>query len=546
MLLTLSIKNFILINSLNLELRSGLYVVTGETGSGKSVLLDSLLFVLGEKFDVEVVKSGEEYTTVNAIFSNTDILKSILEESGIASEETIAIKRQQYPGGKKRFFINDEPVTQKLVSTIATELVEIHGQHSYSQLLNPSEHLKILDKFADLEQERYELASKFQEWQKLQSSLESVTNEKESLLREIDYLSFVVTELKEKSPKLGEEAKLTDSRLELQTFAKNQSLVKELTDLFGSANLYSVISNMQRIMARQTKDDSFSDILSNLEQVEIYLREVESSISSLNKYHNLGDLDKIETRLFEIRDLARKYKMLPDELQGHLEKSEDELSKLQTRIQSSEELKSQVREAEEEYILLAQNLSLKRKEGASKLEKRIQTELEPLRMKGCIWKVEFAEKDISQAKSHGIDDVRFIASTNPGVPAAPIDKIASGGELARMMLAVKVALFDKFLKPTIIFDEVDTGIGGSVADAVGTRLQYLSKIAQTIVITHQPQVAAKADYNILVTKTTDGASTYSTARILSESEKINEVARMLAGRDITVEAVAAAQELIKA
>ena len=293
------------------------------------------------------------------------------------------------------------------------------------------------------------------------------------------------------------------------------------------SNILANIGSLQRLIERHSKSESFKNVLENLVSSYSYMEEAENEVAKLAQNSERGNLDEVETRLFEIRALARKYNISADELPVYYEKSQQELEKLESRIENLEDLQSQMENLKKAYINAATELSAMRKAAAKLLETRIAEELTPLRMAGCKWMVEFAEKDDKNYTSNGTDIVRFVATTNPGMPSGPIDKIASGGELARLMLAVKVALFDKFSKPTIIFDEIDTGIGGSVADAIGDRLKALSEVAQVIVITHQPQVVAKSNFHILVEKRSKDGQTSSSARMLDIDGKKGEIARML-------------------
>ena len=544
MLLSLQIKNFILIDFVSLDFQKGFYVITGETGAGKSVLLDALLFVLGEKFEFDPVKSGAEMTSVIAEFSSNNILVEILAQHGIDAREGLIIKRQQYPGGKKKFFINDELVTTKLLTLVADELLEMHGQHSHSILLDQNKHIDIIDQFGSLSDAVSDVVAKFSAWQKLERDILDLQNNRDNVLREIDFLSFAVTELADKIPAVGEEAELADLRIELQNSSKDQELLKNVSNTMDRSNILSNIGSLQRLIERHSKGESFKNILENLISAYSYMEEAESGVAKLMQGTEKGNLDEIETRLFEIRALARKYNITADELPAFYEKSRLDLASLESRIENLEDLQGQMASLKKDYIDAATALSAKRKEAARLLEARIQEELIPLKMAGCKWMVEFSTKDEKNYTSNGLDIVRFTAATNPGMPGGPIDKIASGGELARLMLAVKVVLFDKFSKPTIIFDEIDTGIGGSVADAIGDRLKTLSEVAQVIVITHQPQVVAKSNFHILVEKKSGDGQTSSSARMLDMEGKKGEIARMLSGKSITTGAIAAAESLL--
>lgn len=535
MLVTLSIKNFILIESLSLDFTKGFYVISGETGAGKSILLDSILFVLGHKFDSKIIKPNTDYASVSAEFKVSDEISHIAREHGIELSDNIIIKRQQYQNGRKKFFINDEPVTVKLVELLASFLLEIHGQDGYSKLLSPSNHIKILDNFGDLETLKEVVEAKYKEYKQIESDIESIEKDKNHILREIDYLEHVVLELKSKCPNEGEEEVLSDKRIRLRGQEKRGHAIKEMENILGESSIGGKISSMQKIAHNQ--DETFNILIHNLDQLQIYLDEMKNSLSNLAKETIEENLEDIEVRLFEIRDLSRKYKMPSNELSAHLEKSELELQSLKGKIDNFSNLAKDLKVAKDKYVEFATILSAKRKKVAIDFETKVCKELAPLNMANCKWFVEVSEK---VPASNGIDNVRFTAITNPGMDAAPIDKIASGGEMARMMLAVKLSIFDKDSARAIIFDEIDTGLGGKVADSVGERLRALSKCCQTIVITHQPQVASKADYNILVTK----HNGISKARILDEAERNKEIARMISGVKVTDKAIDAAKELM--
>lgn len=546
MLLNLSAKNFILIDQLDLDFASGMHVITGETGAGKSILLDAILFCLGYKFDVDVIKSGSESCIVSIEAKISFSLKSLLEENAIDHDDTVIIKRQQTTSNKKKFFINDQIVTQKLVEQAAGHLLEIHGQNTNSALLDPSSHLKIIDSYGELDPLRENVSTKYKTWQALSRELEEIKNQRNIIDHEIDYLQFIVEELSSMSIKPNEEEELAELRGKLQRQERDSGAIQGILANLTDPDIQSQISQTQKIIYRQIKDDSFADILANLEQASVHIAEAASSLESkLSGDNEYGDLESTEERLFAIRALARKHNVLAPELPQFLSESKTKLAALTGRIQQQSNLEHDIKSAEDEYKILATELSTQRKVAALALENRVASELAPLKMGGSILKVEFVDRVITEATTTGLDQIRFIASNNPGTPLAPIDKIASGGELSRFMLAMKVALFDKFTKPTIIFDEIDTGIGGVVADAVGARMKDLSLAAQVIAITHQPQVAGKADRHILVSKTQHEKHTLSYAKMLSEAERLEEIARMISGQEITEVSREAAKELLR-
>ena len=545
MLRHLSVRNFVLIDSLDMDFGSGFHVITGETGSGKSLLLDAIFFCLGGKFDVSVVRQGEELCTVTLELDLPDVLRRILLENGIdATDDALMIKRQQYSNNRKKFFINDQMVTQKFVEEISEYLIEIHGQHGVGALLNVSSHLEILDSYGNLVAQKSAVSTAFGQWKALQRALDEINKERDLIEREVDYLEFVVNELAAMNIKEGEEAALAEKRSQLQQQDKNNKVISDLLSALSAPDITSQIVSAQKVIYKQVKDDSFKDIIANLDQALLLLEEVKNTLEY--KLSNLEqmNLEDIEERLFAIRAMARKHNIAPDELHQFLEDSKAKLATLKDKVENQHKLSNQIDNAQKSYQDLALTLSRKRQSTALELEQRVLKELAPLKMDGATLKIEFKQRSIDNAASSGMDDVRFIGSTNPGSALAPIDKIASGGELARFMLALKVVLFDKFTKPTIIFDEVDTGIGGMVADAVGERLKTLGSVAQVIAITHQPQVAGKADHHILASKQTVNGVTTSSAELLSRDARVEEVARMISGQKITDDSRKAAEVLV--
>ncbi|MES2215272.1 MAG: DNA repair protein RecN [Pseudomonadota bacterium] len=545
MLRSLSARNFILIDQLDLEFTSGFHVITGETGSGKSILLDAILFGLGHKFDIEVIRAGCESCVVSLEFDVLPQIQSILKGHAIECDDFLIIKRQQSLGGRKKFLINDQPVTQKLIDQISEHLVEIHGQNTHSSLLDASSHLKILDSYGDFDKARMELSGVFKLWQEYTTQLKEIQRERGIIDREIDYLQFVVDELVEMAIKPKEEEILAEKRGILQSQERGTKAIQDVLYAITSPDVAAQILLAQKIIYKQIKDDSFGEILSHLDQSLLSLEEARNLLEIRLRNLEPGNIDAIEERLFAIRAIARKHNVVPEELPNYLLEAKEKLAALKAKVDAETNLGQKINESQNKYQVLATELSSKRKIAALELEKRVALELGPLKMGGATLKIEFKERSIESALSTGLDEIRFVASTNPGTPVAPIDKIASGGELSRFMLAFKVALFDKFTKPTIIFDEIDTGLGGGVADAVGERLRLLGKAAQVISVTHQPQVAGKADHHISASKTQAGGVTLSIARILSRGESLEEIARMISGAEVTEASRVAAKELMR-
>ncbi|MBP7190586.1 MAG: DNA repair protein RecN [Rickettsiaceae bacterium] len=545
MLLSLSAKNFILIDKLDLDFSTGLHVITGETGAGKSILLDAILFCLGYKFDVGVIKKGTESCVVTLEAKVPESLVTILQENDIEHDGSILIKRQQFENGRKKISINDQIVTQKFLESIANQIVEIHGQNSHSALLDPSTHLQIVDSYGNLEQDRKEISQIFKEWKNLERCLEELSKEKHLIEREIDYLEFVVNEISILAVKEGEEEELATKRLELQKYEKSRNLLMDIHNSLTSPAIDSQIINTQKIINRQDKDGLFEELSKMLDEALVHIDEATNFLESKLRETEEGDIESVEERLFAIRDMARKHNIQASQVGKFLKESEEKLSILKEKVISEGNLIGEIEKLKKQYEKAALDLSKKRKSASENLENKIKSELSYLQMGNAVFKVDFKSLELENATTNGIDGIKFIASTNLGSDMASVEKIASGGELTRFMLAIKVALFDKFSKPTIIFDEVDTGIGGMVADSVGERLKFLSLASQVIAITHQPQVAGKADNHIFVHKYIKDGATSSMAKILSEEEKLEEIARMISGQKITHIAKEAARELIK-
>lgn len=545
MLLSLSVRNFILIDQLDLDLSTGLHVITGETGSGKSILLDAILFCLGHNFDTDLIKKGADSCIVSLEIKVPKNLEEYLQENAIEHDGFIIIKRQQSTNNRKKIFINDQIVSQKLVEHISKNLLEIHGQNMQSTLLNVSSHISVIDNYGNLDVFTKEVSDVFKELKALESQLLAIKKERKEVESEIDYLSFVLEELKALDVKEGEEEELASLRIDMQKQEKNIALVKDIYETLTSPAIDSQILSAQKLIHRQDKESAFNDVLENLDKSLFFLDEAIKILDSKIQNIEFNNIDSVEERLFAIRAVARKHNIAADGLPAFYASSLEKLSGLNAKITEESNLSIQIEEVKKKYHSLSVILSAKRKAAALDLEKKIMTELAFLKMENAIFKVDFKHLEMESASSLGLDIVRFIASTNPGTDMEEIQKIASGGELSRFMLAIKVALFDKFTKPTIIFDEVDTGIGGIVADAVGERLRFLSGASQVLVITHQPQVAGKAHNHIFVFKTQEANTTFTKAKLLSDAEKLEEIARMISGHTITSISRKAAEELIK-
>lgn len=545
MLQSLHIKDFILIEKLELDFSEGFTVITGDTGAGKSILLDSILFCLGEKFSGSPVRPGAENCSVSCVFSTNKQANQFLESHDIESDEQIIIKRTQNNQARKKFFINDQIVSVKILQQLFDFLLEMHGQHNHTLLLNTNSHMEILDGYGGLASLKSQISKIYKEWQNVEKQISEFAKNKSNLEDETEYLKHICDELEKAEIKIGEEQELADIKKRLQNKDKEVKLLDNIISEIEESSFSQIIARAQRALAEIEDNAALAQVNADLELAYDKIEDSKSALNSVIRNYDLSEysLEEIDDRLYEIRDLARKHNVRVDELPEFLNKSKERLHLLKTTISDSSELEIKAENYKKEYFVNAKLLSEKRNKTALNIEKKTMSELAFLEMKKAVFKVEF-ETDEQFASANGMDKIRFTASTNPGMALSPIDKVASGGELSRFMLAFRVALFDSAPKNTIIFDEIDVGISGSVAESIGQRLNLLSKAVQIIVITHQPQVAGKADSHILVEKLQGDDHTHVNARILQEEDKSLELARMISGKTITKAGIDAAKELI--
>lgn len=557
MLHTLSIQNIVLIAKLDLELHNGLCALTGETGAGKSIILDALGLILGARANTKLIRHGCSQGSVTACFTlNKDVpeLKAALEDLGLMLEEDnqLFIRRVLYSTGKSKAFVNDVPVNQSTLSQLASHLVEIHGQHDQYGIMQSSAHRDALDAYGQLGSLVERTRSTYNLYNEITQRIASLHHAAERAAQEEDYLRHIYGELSSLAPQEGEEEKLSSERAIVMQHEKILSALHEATDhLEGQqASVTHSIQSTQRALAKATNSpvEALDAISTTLDQA---LEQVDNASQQLHAYirtieHSELSIDHIEERLFALREAARKFRRTPDELVPYIQEITEKLELIDNQQHSLGTLEKQCSEARKAYVDAAHALHHARAEVAQQLADKVLAELAPLKMERCEFMVDITTLDEASWSANGSDHVQFIASMNPGMPMGPIHKLASGGELSRFMLALKVVLADTKSLPVLIFDEVDTGIGGAVADAVGKRLAHLAQNHQLLVITHQPQVAARANMHLKVSKTHEKEQTNTHVTVLTESEKNEELARMLAGDIITEEARAAAKKLAEA
>lgn len=550
MLQSLHIRDFILIKELDLELESGMTAITGETGAGKSILLDAILFGLGGAGNKDSIRPGAEYTTVTLVFSvNAKILSLLCDIVSDISENEIILKRVQHNNGRKKFFINNELVTLKVIQDFARELIDIHAQHSQTKLLDYSNHICLLDEYAAHSNLQQEVRGLFLSYKKLRHELETLEKAKEKITNEIDYLEFAALELENTHLIPMEEEILLDKRKLVSGREKEMKFIDNLINDIASSSVNQIIGKAQRNITRLETKPELDDIGVRMEEIYNIIDEFVSHLKSYLSNISSEDcsLESIDDRLEILRALARKHRCAVDSLPEFLTNSLTRLEELKKSISSFDLISKELDQVQQKYLTKAKELSLLRKEAAEKLEICTIRELSALQMSKARFRV-----DISLSKEmsiNGLDSIRFLASTNPGMEFAPIEKIASGGEISRFMLGLNAAFFeskyeaDNILEQnTMIFDEIDVGTSGSVADSIGNRVQKLSKNAQVIVITHQPQVAAKAHHHIVIKKEQTENDTIVDVKKLNAEERLQELARMISGQKITDASLQAAKE----
>ncbi|MET3559823.1 DNA repair protein RecN (Recombination protein N) [Bartonella japonica] len=552
MLTQLSIHNIVLIETLDIHFAAGLSVLTGETGAGKSILLDALSLALGGRGDASLVRHGETQGQVTAVFDVpiAHPVRQLIRENGFDDEGDIILRRVQSSDGRSRVFINDQIASVALMRRVGRMLVEIHGQHDDRALVDIVTHRQLLDAFGGLEEETENLRQCYRIWCEFEERLEQQRVKVKDAEREADYLRACVEELEKLDFQVGEEESLSLRRADMLKLEKIATDIKEADDLLsGSKSPIPVLSHLVRRLERKIPeaealitpvvkaiDDALHALATAQEGIETAVRALDFEPS---------ELEQIEERLFALRDFARKYHVSADELVQLRNKMEAELTAFEEAQITLTRFEEEAREAQKNYDTLAQALSVKRRKTATHLSENVMAELPALKLEKAEFIVEM-QSDVEKRSAEGIDRIEYWVRTNPGTRPGPMLSVASGGELSRFLLALKVVLSDHGSAPTLIFDEIDTGVGGAVAAAIGQRLQRLSENIQVFAITHAPQVASKAHSHFLISKveSDDKCSFVTAVHKMEEHERAEEIARMLAGEQITKEARAAAQKLL--
>lgn len=549
MLRGLNIRDMLIIDQLELAFQPGLNVLTGETGAGKSILLDSLGFVLGWRGRAELVRQGAAQGEVTAWFdlAPDHPVASVLEEAGIPFEDELILRRINTRDGRKTAWVNDRRVSGEVLRALSDRLIELHGQHDDRGLLNARGHRQMLDTYADLDREVQKTRAAWRELGAARNALEAAEARIAEVRSEEEYLRHAVAELDALAPEPGEEATLDTRRRLMQAAEKIRADIKKAGTALGLQGAEGLINDASSWLqgvagdADGQLDAPLSAIEKALLPIDEAQRGIETCLDALS--FNPAELEDTEERLFAIRGLARKHNVLPDELSAFADDLRTRLSILDDGADELQNMAAALELAQSAYSRLADGLSRKRIKSAKALDAAMAAELAPLKMERAVFQTDIA---LAEAGPDGTDAVAFQVATNPGAPAGPLNKIASGGELSRFLLALKVCLTGTDSGLTMIFDEIDRGVGGATADAVGRRLAAVAHKGQVLVVTHSPQVAALGRHHWRVEKHQTEVETTSTVVLLDNDARVDEIARMLSGDTITDAAKAAAIELIRA
>jgi DNA repair protein RecN (Recombination protein N) len=552
MLAALSIRDVVLIEALDLDFTGGLGALTGETGAGKSILLDALGLALGARADSGLVRRGASQAVVTATFDlpPDHPAARLLAENGLDAEpgEPLLVRRIVKADGGSRATVNDQPASATLLRDLAASLVEIHGQHDDRGLLNPRGHRALLDSFGRIDIAPATMA--WRAWASAEARLQAAAAELESAARDREWLDHAVAELTALAAEPGEEQALAEERAAMQKGARLADDLSAVTAHLdgsegGAALLRQAARRLDRIAAEHPL---LTDALAALDRAVIEAAEAEDSLAAAREAlaHDPARLDAAETRLFELRAAARKHRVEPDQLAALADELAERLARIEAGGEGLAALDKEAAAHRAAYEQAARALSAQRVAAATRLDAAVAGELVPLKLDAARFRTIVEPLAEGQWGAAGRDRVEFEISTNPGAPFAPLIRIASGGELSRFILALKVALAEEGGATTMIFDEIDRGVGGAVASAVGERLARLAGKAQLLVVTHSPQVAARADRHWLIAKSHDGLVTRTSVRSLSTDERREEIARMLSGAEVTDEARAQAARLLEA
>ncbi|MDX8538299.1 DNA repair protein RecN [Mesorhizobium abyssinicae] len=551
MLSRLSIRDIVLIEKLDIDFLPGLSVLTGETGAGKSILLDALSLALGARGDAALVRHGATQGQVIAVFDvpRNHPARALLADNAIEDDGDIILRRVQTADGRTRVFVNDQPSSVTLMRDIGHALVEIHGQHDERALVDPGAHRELLDSFGGHLGAARATGAAWRYWRGCEQDLAKHRAKVEAAAREADYLRASVAELAKLDPQPGEESELAELRAMMMRAEKIASEIHDAQDVLSgpSSPLPQLASLLRRLQRKAGEAPGLlDDVVKSLDEAMLSLDAAQSGVEAALRAteYDPQRLEKAEERLFALRAASRKHSVAVDDLAQLRDTMAADLADLDAGEERLHALEKQAAAAREAYDISAAQLSSLRHAAAVGLTRAVMAELPALKLERAEFIVEIAS-DAESRMEEGIDQVEFWVRTNPGTRPGPMMKVASGGELSRFLLALKVALADRGSAPTLVFDEIDTGVGGAVADAIGQRLARLSKRVQVLSVTHAPQVAARAATHFLISKSGGTDRVATGIAEMDRPARQEEIARMLAGATITDEARAAAERLLR-
>ena len=551
MLLEISIKNFAIIQSISLNFEEGMTVLTGETGAGKSIIIDAMNMMLGARATTDVIRHGAPKAEIEGLFSleNSRILQEIFDEQGLEMSDEIIIRREILQNGRSISRVNGQMVNLSVLKAIGQQLVDIHGQHDQEELMRPHRHIQMLDEFGDADffelKEAYQTS--FDDYRQMRKQVLDIKKNQLEHKARIEMLEFQMAEIEAANLKAGEDVILNQERdklLDHKNIADTLTNAYSMLDNEEFSSLANVRSAMNDMESLEEYDPDYREISSSLSETYYVLEDITKRLESI-----IDDLDfdgnrlmQVESRLDLIHTITRKYGGSVDDVLLYFEKITDEYNLLTGNNLSSEDMEVELKKLEKNLVDLAGQVAQARHKIAKDLEAEIKQELQDLYMEKAQFQVRFSQGKFSR---EGNESVEFYISTNPGEDFKPLVKVASGGELSRLMLAIKSAFSRKEGKTSIVFDEVDTGVSGRVAQAIAQKIHKIGQHGQVLAISHLPQVIAIADNQFFIEKVSDENSTVSTVRLLSLEERVEEVAKMLAGEDVTEAALTQARELLK-
>lgn len=552
MLTYIHIRDFAIIADLELELQAGMTALTGETGAGKSILLDAIGLVLGDKADAGSVRHSAEKAdiTLSVDISKTPQAKQWLEEQDLlADDETCILRRVVTNTGKSRAWINGSPTTLTALRELGEQLVDIHGQHEHQSLMKRDMQRGMVDAYASNETLLKQTQEAYKNWKSLNERYHALTTQSSQYQERVDLLSFQVQELSELALSKGEITQLDEELNRLGHAEQLQATAEQgYLQLYESErSLYSSLSQLSQELSRQARvDEALNAPLELVNSAQIQLQE---AAWSLRDYAQAIDLDptrlsEVETRIAEIRNMARKYRMEAELLPEHLLRLQAELTNLASDDYDLDTLKTKLETAENNYQKIAKALSKKRFQAADQLSSGVTAAMQDLGMQGGQFHIQVATIEDKAPHAFGSDELEFLVSANPGQPLKPLTKVASGGELSRFSLAIQMIAAQKMTLPALIFDEVDTGIGGGIAEVVGMQLRTLGTNRQVLCVTHLPQVASQAHHHYKVTKIKTTDNTQTGIVYLTQGERIEEIARMIGGTELTAATRALSTEML--